>query len=1459
MLIIIKSVLRFIKNCKLSIIGLFTLIFFSAGIFTLLNQTTQNLQNSYNYITKQGNLHDFVINDNYTIGNADYIFTYKNGSKRNENNKTFATYQFTPNNLTVENATSDIYTNINWTGAYLKVFQNFFDNKNLNMNEWTNYKNNYILFEKEFELNSKDTTDDTNTAQPSVPEGNGTIKNPINTSAIYDFMFQKKISLKSFSLKEIENIFFKNLTSESDLSGLTYRKFNALDVNNTKQNVFFKVVESSPEYSIDKVVYYNGNHLENDEKLYSNITNGLVDAIGKTTPTIEEKTLIKNRTRFLAQKLSQAQWSQQKIEDDFVMLNEFLLLNENFNPYLDNFDQTITLPANLNAAKIKSAIEHLKKFVNSLKPENKNGYFINNKGFQLTFEFTKIVPIVGKIDDFSSYQIIVSPDYAKNIGKEPISFVTWQETTKEGFNQRKFNEFLKSLPNKNKIYIDSMEFILFGFGVSPDFMYPVVSQENIIPNRNSEQVVYVNKTGYEKISEAFRGNNTENFIVGKFPSNINRSEWNDKISKINQIAKKYMAWPENINSAYLFDDINNQITATAARVQFIPTTIQAANTISLFLTSFVLILSIFISIIIVKRFIQTNRNSLGIMLANGYKKIEIIFAINLFILIPISFATIFGYLIGFSLQQTVISLLGNFWTIPTTFASFSFLYLSIICLGIIILFIFITTLFSWILLSGETAEFMKDDAKYKMSKVAIYMKAPFYKFGILTRFRSSIAFSSLWRLFILSIMTTCMMASLTFSFAIANRYERTSYDSFSPKKYSYSLKLITPTVQGGQYYTVPYSAQGMTLNEGVYYNNNPFAVNEINNTNFKKLSYLATKSPYSTSSYTTNQDVKNAMLIYGNYQAVSSSDNSLMGQDLFYLKNQSTTKSLLAHNVGLLGITANPWAIGESMMPPNNATYAKNSYDNMLSTAYVDDESMVENIQLGTTTSSNHSYSEIMNYYTQETTNMNSDSAFAIKQTDGTFKYREFNNKTTKSLALEPNFLLFLMHLYSNPKYKNYLYSINYNKIIINNDINNPDIPYSYLDFKILKVNDVEKNISENLFATGFSDININDKKIVPIDLKNQKQESINSKLSETKFIPIIINEFAKKKYELEIGDELDIIALNTTDRFSRKIIGSNLGNNKIDQPIYKVKVVEVASTYQNSEFYMSQYDVNKMIGLDINGVSANKPVNANEFSNGLEKNIWNGKILVNKNEFNYKNSGFNGIFTFDSNSLVQITNGVSLYATSGLYMPVDKFELSPTVKKQLSHAGNKQKIIDITGIKINATSADQVFIQQLIDIFGESAQYSIISNTESIGAMVNVFSNITNIASSIQNIVLGLIIFISLVIIVIISSLIITDSINLAAILKCLGLNDRQNTLSFLAVYVPVILIGLLFAIPISYGINLAYTNIIFKFGGMLIVLPMVWWHYLLAISVIFIIFSFSYFVTFFKIRHINLRQAIK
>lgn len=1494
---IIKAILRFFWQSKLSFIGLFLLIFFSSATFTTLNNTTINLQSSYEKVAVGGNLHEFVINENFRYGEGKYVLNNNDdvGTVNIVNiEKTMNTSKSDYTYLTTFNLNSNLIENGDyaWTYAYKEIYDNY---KLGNIDGQDDYSgfSTFLSFQTII-------TTQRNDINLTNWNNDDTFKN-----AAINIVANKKIELDEYVKQKYKQIYINKI--ESDY-GVSVRNFNSLNINNTKQNIFFKIIETSTDYDIDKVVVYSGNNVSKPWNMDFSLYN---------TYTQKDYEDNKELSRELVPYLYRAEWSDSTISFDELL--NYVNNNENYNPYT-NLNGSIYVVD----SKIKSQSIILKSILDS------KG--VASKGYTVSFNYSKagLIPVSGNLEDFTSYEIILSPQYMDKLNKKSISYNEW--TKHKSDKQKDFDNWLKTIPDENKINIDNQEFIIVGSGVSPDFMYPILSFENVIPNNQTEQIVYTNSSGYTKMVDSFRGNEQESFLVGIF--NQPKSEWNTILNSINSITANYMGWPSNINAAYLYNDITNTFSPTALRLQFIPNIVKTITTVSFFLTSFIVLLSVFISIVIIQRFIQINRNSLGIMQANGYKKWEIILGVCILISIPVGIATILGYTIGFSVQGKAIQLLSNFWTLPTSIEPFSLLVMLPLLFIAIILFVLITISFTWFSLRGETAEFMKDDAKYKSSKISSLIKKSFSKFNIMVRFRAAIAFTSLWRVILLSIMSAGLMMSLTFSLDVLNTFTYAANKTYGTKNYNYSLNLFTPTLQAGQYYAVPYQSQGATIDKSYYFNVTPIEYSDsdiatLTTDQYISQLYFDSGSNYakyiSKSNKNYNAVFANNVLQYGNYHLVSQADLSEQNTEIMYLKNKSTSKAFVNLVLGIGNLSTNPWDLGIRLMPPNNANYANQAFEKLFSQALSDNENFINIGFKPNTTNNNHSimfqdqefetntFYEYIKYFSKayavlkegvlesdevpkidgisnitiltSEEILNKDSIFydeidSNKNNQYDYYLQFDNSKITGNgssiikTETNINFLNLLYEIYKTKIFQNNTYSINYGKLVVGSEeIDSKlflDSQYTYVDFNIIENNNKPKSVQDNFNAIG---ILKNDERM---KIVNKNNELISSKLwtyqtNDANTYPIIINEYVSEVYDISIGDTLKVSINNSADRYSRKYFNKN-------NPVVNFKVIDITTTYQGPEFFISQYDANKMLGLTINNVKPKVPTSADQISeyvrwddDFIEYDYGNNfqypnntqyvpKKVPTKEEFALNNSGFNGVFSNSIANLREVTAGVSLYSPSGIYPGADKIDKNnATIAKVMSIKENLDQTILTTGFIDLADKSWEVVIDKIANIFGSSASFSIVSSATSKNASLNILNTISETANNIQNIVLAILIIISVVIVVVISSIIINDSMKLAAILKCLGLADRNNALSFLSVYFPVFVIGLIISIPLSMLVSFVYIQTILGFSGILLIINPIWWHYLLAGLGVIFIFAISYWTAWNKISKMNLTTSIK
>lgn len=1363
MLLLFKSIARFFKKSATLLIGLFILIFASSFIFTALNTTSQNLKHSYSTLVQEGNLHDFVINEKYDIkGSSPYQVSDPVAISATEIEITL---------------TPDIP---NWTDSYWTFYDN--NKTNVSFDKWL--KSTSVTYTWDLATNDKNSTA---YQENIIPKVNDHIRELI-------------LQLDNLIKPSIQ----KNFLGKINRLPITYDFFNAIEIPNNRQNIFYKVIESSAYKSIDKLVIYEGN----------NFTSPIDFDIEYFAKFFDNTNLY---SRKLLDLLIRVDWSKASVTSDLTSAKKFFTeVNPNANPW--TMPNIPLFGAPTAHRPYRDAVNNTMKYLKSIINQNNGGSY-NLKQFRINFTLQEgsgigAIPVTGTIEDFSSYEAIVSPTFLSKHNKAVYPMNLWKQNLND--TQANFSDYVRSIDSKYKFYIDSTEYVILGSGITPDFMYPVLSFDRPVPNYDTEALVYTNDNGYARVFDAFRGNAKEEFIIGRFNPGVNQSF---VLSEINKAASNIMSWSFGTKAAFLADDISNQFSPTALRLQFIPQVLSLFNLVAIFLTLFVLFLSILISILIIKRFIEINKNSLGILLANGYKKHQIIISLTLFIGIIIAIATSLGFFLGFALQVPILSILTNLWTIPTAISSFSALYFVYTVLVQIGIFAFVSSLFSYISLKGNTAELMKDDSKYKMSKTTMILKKPFSKSGVMATFRSAVAFQSIWRLLLLAFMSSLAVLSFSFVLTSNNKFIESANATYKTRNYAYSIELATPTEAGGQYYAVPYSLTGMSLLEGKYFNRDILNDTELADPKIINQKYLTTSDYQNvTLAQGMSDDVKKLINEWGNYHLISAfDDENGQKQKLLYLNNKVQNQLLLDHFVGALGLGANPWEIAARQMPSNQLNYSNSSFRGLLEEAILDTSSQfVWPISGGTS----FSYRDMILTFTEVTTLSPTDSPNVfVDGSDSLNPYRKFKTDATviltlnalnKKFVLQPRFLSFIVELLNNPLYSHTQYSIAYNKMAINEN----DNPYSYIKFLFSSGVKNPSTLDETIIGINDSDDSV--------DLIDVKGNRLNNKLFEplnNGNIPVVINSFASKKYSLKQGSTFKINPSNLVDRFSEK-------KETFVSPTFEV--VSIFASYQNSEFFISQEHANNILGLEVN------------------KDI-NGK-------FDYVTSGFNGIFSKDS-SFPQVTNAVSLYSPSGLYPGYDSF-LHPDIKNLFNYSTNLTLAKSITGIE--ATNTEE-FLKKLIDTYGSSSVYSLLNNVTDKDSTRAVFDNLSETVNAVQISVMVVIITITLIIVIIMSAMIVFDSIRLASFLKCLGLNDRSNAFSFLVIYVPVFLIGVAIAIPLTFLLNFIYSEFIFTYAGILLVMSATAFNIIVPILSLLFVFLLSYVIAWYKIKRTNLPQIIK
>jgi hypothetical protein len=99
------------------------------------------------------------------------------------------------------------------------------------------------------------------------------------------------------------------------------------------------------------------------------------------------------------------------------------------------------------------------------------------------------------------------------------------------------------------------------------------------------------------------------------------------------------------------------------------------------------------------------------------------------------------------------------------------------------------------------------------------------------------------------------------------------------------------------------------------------------------------------------------------------------------------------------------------------------------------------------------------------------------------------------------------------------------------------------------------------------------------------------------------------------------------------------------------------------------------------------------------------------------------------------------------------------------------------------------------------------VSNGIDSASVKTIFTNLTDTINKVEIVILVTIFLMTMLIILMVTLMVINDGKNLMAIMKTLGYRDSLNTMNFLSIYIPTLIIAFVISIPLSF-ISLGILN---------------------------------------------------
>ena len=1191
--------------------------------------------------------------------------------------------------------------------------------------------------------------------------------------------------------------------------------------------------------------------------------------------------------------------------------------DKDINPYLNN---------DITKKNTNSIWEKMRKIL-KMKSITYTGYgysidFLQDSGL-VNLPFS-----VEVIDPTSYFSVISSSFLVKNEDKSFIPYETYNDIITSGIPLKSYPSlqdqktylitnpktkikepyfdlltWINDLDDSYKIQANALDFVIVGSGMRPDILYPVLDSNELLVNSKNSAVLFLNESGLARLSNG-SSNKPIIYYSAKFNNHQNKKAVLTDLQ--NFTSSNYDA-----TTAYLLNDPNQLNHVIYLRANFLNELQDVIFQITLIIGLIVGLLTLFFIATLLDSIIKQNLVILGICLANGINKIQIISSFFSFALIPSVIADILSYVFGYLLTGPVNGIYDAYWTLNIPQPQLEwwvFIVIPIACFAILFV---LNSLVIYVLLRKNALLTMNTSSEFKANFLVRQISILTSKMSAMNSMRLSFSVSNVWRLLILTFAVFAFISIISISVGTINQFQNSLNFTVRNKKYSYAFDLYSPTIGGGYYSPMPFNEIGISQ-MGQY--NNYSSTNAIGG-NYDTPSEVKNKYPYGSEYETSLKDPYRENKYFTSLFMPSTNLQNELNQSITFFNNKTFNRLNMDMVIKLSDKKINPWDLANQVVPKSLIALAdyyvqKNiqmNYEffywlqlaNQYSSQPIDEIPAIFLYKNQPIT-----YQTYLPYITQQ--------PFTIDGSDISEEYnpetdkdkwiyiKQFNRKNNKyewaineSIVLNSalkkltfkvpvtQLLVLIMTNYDNPLFKHwywniyvqnkpelknldYMKSYDYRLAIGVVPVENDDETYTYLNSIILQNNDNQVSQTPRVKVMG---IKPNSNFVTLYDKSNNDLKPLLSNNKEDDLIPIIINEVVHQKYGFNIGDVLTIKSLNTYDRFNLKNLGLDPGF------VSKFKIVGITTSKSEEQFYISQQEANNILGYQ-------------DFSEANEE-TWQGPLQPGKGYI-----PFNGVFTKQQEPKLAL-NYAGVYSPSGMSMTLGSWstnigygpgqviggELKAIIKKRLKEINQISRINDIvdrnknnevvayTGqtkplvvddSKQNAQSIGDV-ARRIVTVYEQKTPIvSSVSKLDSPYINSLVGSKIDNTILNVETLILTSLIPTIFIIVVLVATVIIVEVRRLIAMLKVQGYSNFTSTLSFMFVYLLVLLFGTAIAIPFTIGILSLLKSIVFTMFNIIISPIAPFWIYLSAIAAILVVFALVFAYILIKTKKLNLASEI-
>ncbi|UVD81429.1 ABC transporter permease [Mycoplasma iguanae] len=349
---------------------------------------------------------------------------------------------------------------------------------------------------------------------------------------------------------------------------------------------------------------------------------------------------------------------------------------------------------------------------------------------------------------------------------------------------------------------------------------------------------------------------------------------------------------------------------------------------------------------------------------------------------------------------------------------------------------------------------------------------------------------------------------------------------------------------------------------------------------------------------------------------------------------------------------------------------------------------------------------------------------------------------------------------------------------------------------------------------------------------------------------PLIINSVAAKRHNLGKDSIVKFKVTNNVNRFIDQFTSPK------KEYWVTFKVLAINASYLNEEFSSTQEVINKITGL-------NEFATSQQFNGILSNDIVPTQLLDSIGIYS-PSGNWMVSETFDSSLNTAAQNlqyFKEIYGENGLLM-----QSGLTIDQIKSFIGEQSQNIDLSSetmqdpnYAINNATIIRNALDKFMEVYGTNNYVPISTDIASKDIEIGFIQNISTTINSISTALIIIFFIISIVILILVSSIIIAENERNIAIFAILGYTTREKIILFFTIYVPVIIVATIIAIPIVIGFIALFNSFLISSSAIVIPLVVKWWHVLISIATTFTLFTLTSVFSWISLNKIKAVHLLK